>query len=117
MLEKFDSVVFFVENIHQASNWYADILEVEVRYENKFYAYIVFTGGKIGFHPMDNISSIGIVGQTAYWQVNSLEKSVEKFISKGAVLYRGPMRTSLNKYSCMLCDPFKNTIGLISKNA
>lgn len=116
MLGKFDSLIFFVEDIHQVSKWYADILSTEVQYENENYAFISFSGGKLGFHPNDEKTSGNAVVQIAYWQVASLSESIDVFLSKGAILSRGPLETTLNEYACVICDPFGNTIGLISKN-
>lgn len=116
MLKKFDSTVYFVEDIHCAAKWYADIVGVEVKYENEMYAYIETGDFKIGFHPEDRKSSSGTTGQTTYWRVCSLGASINVLNGKGAKLYRGPLQTSLNEHVCILIDPFGNTIGLISDN-
>ncbi len=117
VLGKFDSVVFFVEDIHQVSKWYAELLNTEVKYENENYAYITFSGGKLGFHPSDMKSVDLADGQVVYWEVDSLGNSLDIFKSKGSKLSRGPLKTTLNEYACIICDPFGNAIGLISKNA
>lgn len=114
MIKKYDSTVYFVEDIHSASKWYSDIVGVEVKYENEMYAYIEKDDLKIGFHPEDRKSSHGVTGQTTYWRVGSLRTSIEFLSSKGATLYRGPICTSLNEYACILIDPFGNALGLIS---
>ena len=117
MLKKFDSTVCFVEDIHGAANWYADVVGVEVKYENEMYAYIEFGDFKIGFHPEDRKFRSGVAGQTTYWSVNSLDVSIDVLTRKGAKLYRGPIKTSLNQDACILLDPFGNTLGLICDNA
>ncbi|MDH1622137.1 hypothetical protein N5F07_13270 [Pseudomonas chengduensis] len=117
MLKKFDSTVYFVEDIHSAAKWYADLVGVEVKYENEMYAYIETGDIKIGFHPEDRKSCSGIAGQTTYWRVDSLGVSIDILAGKGAKLYRGPVKTSLNEHACILIDPFGNTLGLICDNA
>jgi len=117
VLDHFDSVVFFVEDINAAANWYAKILDTQVQYENPSYAFIEFSGGKIGFHPADKLSHSGISGQTSYWKVEKLSIAIELFTKNGAKLYRGPMKTDLNEHVCILQDPFSSTIGLISHSS
>lgn len=51
MLKKYDSTVYFVEDIHNAAQWYADIVGTGVKHENEMYAYIETGDLKIGFHP------------------------------------------------------------------
>lgn len=117
MLKKFDSTVYFVADIHIAAQWYAQILGVEVKYENPLYAYIQNDDVKIGFHPADTKSGTGVNGQTTYWRVASLQAASEMLSAKGARLYRGPLQTSLNEHACIMLDPFGNTLGLISASA
>lgn len=61
--------MYFVADIHRAAQWYADILGVEVKYENPLYAYIQSEEVKIGLHPADTKSGAGVNGQTTYWRV------------------------------------------------
>lgn len=114
MLEKYDSTIYFVKDIHSAAHWYSEIIGSEVKYENEMYAYIEYGNTKLGFHPEDNKSKSGIAGQTMYWRVCSLETAIKALTSRGAKHYRGPIQTSLNEYACILLDPFGNTLGLIS---
>lgn len=117
MLKKYDSTVYFVEDIDNAAQWYADIVGAGVKYENEMYAYIETGDLKIGFHPEGKKSSSGTAGQTTYWRVGSLGASIDVLTGKGAKLYRGPIQTSLDEYACILIDPFGNTLGLISAHA
>ncbi|MGH1539290.1 MAG: VOC family protein [Arenicella sp.] len=112
MLKAFDSLVYFVEDVTQAAKWYASLLDCEVQYENKHYAFIVSGAVKIGFHPADSKSPSGYAGQTLYWSVDSLSGSIKWLEEKGALLYRGPIVSDLGEKVCMMLDPFGNSIGL-----
>ena len=114
MLKGIDSVVFFVKDVHAAARWYAAILDSNVEYENEHYAFVTFEFGKFGFHPEDSKSSSGVVGQTTYWQVDSINETRSLFIQHGAKMYRGPLKTDLGQYVCILKDPFGSTIGFAS---
>ena len=64
-------------------------------------------------HPEDEKNPIGITGQTVYWSVESLTECISQFKAKGATIYRGPLKTSLGEYACILVDPFGNRIGIL----
>jgi uncharacterized protein len=115
MLRAIESIVFFVEDIHTAARRYADLLNLsstEVQYENANYAFIQAPGLLIGFHPRDEKCPGGVGGTTSYWSVDDLDRVSAAMISKGARLHRGPAKTDLGDYVCMLIDPFGNSIGL-----
>jgi predicted enzyme related to lactoylglutathione lyase len=114
MFNRFDSVVYFVKDVHFAAKWYAEILNADVKYENEMYAYIDLDFGKIGFHPEDEKSKSNTSGQTIYWRVESVSAAIEELIIKGAKLYRSPFKTDLDEFVCMIIDPFGNSFGLIS---
>lgn len=112
LLKSIDSVVLFVDDISVSASWYAEIFNVDVEYENPFYAYVVLPGVTIGFHPLDNKCPGGAGGTTVYWKVDSVDDAILLLQSKGARLYRGPIQTTLGAKAAMLLDPFGCTIGL-----
>ncbi|MGL4232127.1 MAG: VOC family protein [Casimicrobium sp.] len=119
MLKTVESIIFFVNDIRVAANWYADLFAIahdRIEYENANYAFIRTPGVLIGFHPADSKCPGGIGGTTSYWSVDDLDAACEHMIANGARLYRGPMRTNVGDYVCMLIDPFGNSIGLHQAN-
>jgi predicted enzyme related to lactoylglutathione lyase len=112
LLRFVESVVLFVPDIDSASAWYANLFGVEVRYENKLYAYIRAPGVFIGFHPTDSKCPGGVGGTTAYWEVDDIHQAVDELVRRGATLHRGPAVTSLGAGAAMLICPFGCTIGL-----
>jgi uncharacterized protein len=115
MLKAIESVVFFVNDIHAAARWYADLFAIEherIEYENPGYAFIRGPGLLLGFHPADAKCPGGVGGTTSYWSVVNLDRVRDHMIAGGARLHRGPARTDLGDDVCMLIDPFGNSIGL-----
>jgi predicted enzyme related to lactoylglutathione lyase len=115
MLKNIESIIFFVDDIHAAARWYADLLGLshdEVQYENPRYAFTQAPGVLIGFHPRDEKCPGGVGGTTSYWSVDNLEHAMKRMIDAGATLHRGPASTDLGARVCMLIDPFGNSIGL-----
>lgn len=115
MLKAIESVVFFVNDIHAAARWYAELLGLSreaVQYENPNYAFIQAPGLLIGFHPADAKCPGGVGGTTSYWSVDDLTQVKDHMIAHGATLHRGPATTDLGDLVCMLIDPFGNSVGL-----
>ena len=112
MLKHLESIVLFVQDIHAASRWYAEIFGAQVQYENPQYAFIRAPGILLGFHPADPKCPGGIGGTTAYWEVEDLELAVKYLQVHGAVLHRGPSRTDFGAAAALLIDPFGCPIGL-----
>jgi uncharacterized protein len=115
MFKAIESIVFFVDDIHAAARWYADlfaIAHVQIEYENANYAFIRAPGLLIGFHPIDEKNPGGVGGSTSYWSVDDLTRALGHIVAHGARLYRGPMQTTFGDTVCMVIDPFGNSIGL-----
>lgn len=112
LLKQIESVVLFVRDIDATAIWYAELFQAEVQYENHHYAFIRTPGCLIGFHPQDSKCPGGVVGATVYWEVADLQEAIWELEQRGAVLYRGPIVTSLGAAAAMLLDPFGGTIGL-----
>lgn len=115
LLKNIESVIFFVNDIHAASRWYAELFGLtaaDVQYENANYAFIQAEGLLVGFHPADEKNASGVNGSASYWSVDDLDIVMAQMIARGATRYRGPIATDLGARVCMLIDPFGNTIGL-----
>ncbi|WP_417282686.1 VOC family protein [Comamonas sp.] len=112
LLKQIESIVFFVSDIEAAAAWYAELFQAEVQHENSQYAFIQAAGCLLGFHPLDSKCPGGVGGTTVYWEVADLDVAIKALEHRGAVLYRGPISTSLGARAAMLLDPFGCTIGL-----
>ncbi len=112
MLKHIESIVLFVPDVAKAAAWYAEIFGSEIGWENPKYAFVKAPGVTMGFHPADAKCPGGVGGTTVYWEVESMEDSVQHLTQRGAKLYRGPGATDFGATAAMLIDPFGCTIGL-----
>ena len=117
MFKHIESTIFFVEDINTAAQWYADLLDSKVEYENPNYAFVRGAGMIFGFHPADTKNPTGVGGSVTYWEVSNVSNAITKLSAKGASLYRGPLKTDLGADAAMLIDPFGNAIGLTASPA
>jgi predicted enzyme related to lactoylglutathione lyase len=107
-----EAVLFFTADIDAAAAWYAELFGVRVEYENPRYAYLELPWLKLGFHPADHKCPAGGHSQALYFRVPALETAVRWAEARGAARFRGPMRTDLGEWACLLHDPFGNLFGL-----
>lgn len=111
---QFDTVMYFVVDIGSAAEWYSKVFESKVEWENEQYAFIRVGKHRIGFHPEDEKSRSGTGGPIVYWQVDSLSIAMKQLEELGATVQRGTLKTDLGEWTCVLVDPFKNVLGLMS---
>ncbi len=112
-----DSVLFFVADIDVAAAWYADLFGVAVQHENPQYAFLSLPWMKLGFHPADAKNPVGGRSQAIYLSVPAVAPALAALQARGATLKRGPARTDLGEWACLLDDPFGGQLGLLGAAA
>lgn len=112
MLKFIETVLLFVTDIDTAAKWYAEIFDTSVQFENAQYAFIRTPNVLIGFHPADTKCPGGVGGSVVYWEVDDINQAVKYLQERGAVLYRGPIKTDFGAEAAILIDPFGCLIGL-----
>ena len=60
----------------------------------------------------DNKVASGAAGSVVYWRVVNLHHEVQRLVTLGATLYRGPMKIQGGEWMCQVRDPWGNCIGL-----
>jgi len=108
-------IVYFVNDIKRARNWYLHAFGGSKDFESEFYNSISAGGLSIGFHPSDEKTLPGVKGQVAYWLVDDMKKAIEHFTKMGCTIYRGPINSIDSEIVAQLIDPFGNALGLIEK--
>ena len=81
--------------------------------DNSEHFFIQVGEQEVWFHQADSKVPSGACGHVAYWQVDDFDKVLERAISLGAKLYRGPLNRLYGFYMCQILDPYGNLIGLI----
>lgn len=112
MLQKLRTVIYHVNDIVAATNWYIKATGIQPYFNEPFYVGFDINGYEIGLDPSpDNFSSGNHT--TSYWAVESAKAAAEKFISLGATLVQGATNVGGSIYVSVVTDPFGNNIGFI----
>jgi predicted enzyme related to lactoylglutathione lyase len=113
MKPKIDGVMYVVEDPQQALSWYSQLFDVEPQFLEAFnFWYLDINGYIIEFLKEDEKSRSGVNGQICYWLVDSFTDFVNKAVSLGATIYRGPIPIEQQQQMAQLKDPFNNVIGI-----
>jgi hypothetical protein len=84
-------VLFFVEKVQEAKEWYIGLLGQEPYFDDKQYCAFILGTSTVGLHPNDEKTSSGVAGQAAYWRVTDIHARNSHFESHGCRLFRGPI--------------------------
>ncbi|QQE67075.1 glyoxalase/bleomycin resistance/dioxygenase family protein [Leptolyngbya sp. BL0902] len=107
-------VMYFVSDPKLAAEWYSRFFDIEITVlANPDYFFVKVGEQEVWFHQADDKVPSGVAGHVAYWQVDDFDAVLERAITLGAVLYRGPLDRKDGSYMCQVKDPFGNLIGFI----
>ena len=112
MFQKLRSVVYHVNDIEKAKQWYTNITGVKPYFDEPFYVGFDINGCELGLDP-DNSGITGGTQSAVYWAVQDIRACVSQLVEAGASVISdvhnvgGPIEVALVK------DPFGNAVGLI----
>lgn len=107
-------IMYFVPDPKAAAAWYSRFFDTEIiRLKNPDYFFIKVGKQEVWFHQADDKVPSGAAGHVAYWRVDDFDAVLERAITLGAVLYRGPLDRKDGSYMCQVKDPYDNLIGFI----
>ncbi len=112
MIRFVSSVFLFVSDIKKSQVWYEKLLGYSPNYVDERFAEFKFGTTSLCLHLADEKSPVTTGGCVAYWWVDDFEGVVQKMISSGGKIYRGPIATVENRQICQILDPFGNILGL-----
>ncbi len=112
MLQKLRTVVYHVNDLTAAKEWYSKATGILPYFDEPFYVGFAINGFELGLDPsMKNISAGNHT--ESYWAVESAKLAVEKFVALGAVLVQDVTNVGGAIYTAIVSDPFGNHIGFI----
>lgn len=109
------SVIYHVDNLAVARDWYRQALGIEPYFDEEFYVGFDVGGSELGLDP--DVSSVqpGAAGGIAYWRVDDIEAAVWQLIQQGAT-GRDPIAdVGGGVRVATVTDPFGNVLGLIQE--
>lgn len=112
MFKKLRTVIYHVDDIEKAKQWYTQVTGIQPYFDAPFYVGFDINGFELGLDP-DNSKVTKGNNSEAYWAVDNIRGVVAKLVALGGTIHvdvhnvGGPIEVAL------VNDPFGNTIGLI----
>ena len=82
MLDGLRTVVFAVDDVERAREWYAEVLGRRPYFDQPFYVGFDVAGYELGLQPAADASAHGAGGDTAYWAVEQVPAAVERLVRR-----------------------------------
>jgi predicted enzyme related to lactoylglutathione lyase len=114
MLKGIETVVYFVEDVAKARDWYAKAFGVKPNYDTPYYVGFTIAGDELGLHPLgEGEEHPGVGGQTAYWSVDDVAAVQKHLVELGARATEEVREVGGGIKLTTITDPFGNAFGLI----
>lgn len=109
------AIMIHVSDVSLGLDWYRKVFPTTVCFFHETCNLAVLQLGSfvIEIVQADEKVFSGKAGTVMYWSVSNFESTLNRFLSLGSKLYRGPMKIENEKKMCQIEDPFGNLIGLI----
>lgn len=111
------AILIYVPNVEEGLDWYKKAFPSTVSkyYPESDFLSLDLNGFSLEIVQSDEKVSSGKKGTVVYWEVIDFHSEMNRLVSIGASLYRGPMNIENHQTMCQLIDPFGNLIGLRGK--
>jgi predicted enzyme related to lactoylglutathione lyase len=107
------TVIYRVDDLDKARAWYRDAFEVDPYFDEPFYVGFNIGGSELGLDPDVSEGAPGPGGSVAYWGVDPIEPTFERFLKLGATPISPVKDVGGGIKVASVADPFGNLIGLI----
>src|SRR5687768_14420210 len=104
MLKGLETVVYMVDDMRAATDWYKKVLGIEPNYDTPYYSGFTVAGDELGLHPREGKSRGE--GHTAYWTVDDIKAAFAHFIENGAREHTAPQEVGGGILVGAVEDPF-----------
>jgi predicted enzyme related to lactoylglutathione lyase len=112
MLQGLRTVIYHVDNIERAKEWYTEFVGFPPYFDQPFYVGFDVGGFELGLDPdMTGVKKGN--NATAYWGVSDIETAFEKAKQIGAEVVSEPRDVGEGIKVATINDPFGNVIGII----
>ena len=106
------TVIYHVDDLQKAKQWYSSILEIEPYFDEPFYVGFNVGGYELGLDPnMQDVSRGSNV--VAYWGVQDAQAAYHRVQELGAQKHSEPQDVGGGIIVATVVDPFGNVFGII----
>jgi predicted enzyme related to lactoylglutathione lyase len=112
MFKKLRTVIYHVNDIAAAKQWYINATGIQPYFDESFYVGFDINGSELGLDP--NNSNVTPGNQTiSYWAVDNTEVASNKLVAIGGKLIQPRTNVGGEIFVAIVEDPFGNHIGII----
>jgi len=112
MLKKLRTVIYHVNDLPAAKQWYIKATGIDPYFDEPFYVGFDINGFELGLDP--SLENAGAGNHTeSYWAVDDIHEAVKKFSGLGATLVQDVHNVGGEIQVAIVADPFGNHIGFI----
>lgn len=106
------TVIYHVEDLQRAKEWYAEVLGIRPYFDEPFYVGFNVGGFELGLNP-DMSGVVRGSSVVAYWGVDDARAAHRRVQELGAVNHSDPQDVGDGIIVATVCDPFGNVFGII----
>ena len=112
MFKKLRTVIYHVDDIAAAKDWYIRATGIQPYFDEPFYVGFDINGFELGLDPDKSFASEGN-HTVSYWAVDDADKASKKLLTIGGILVQPRTNVGGTIHIAIVADPFGNNIGLI----
>ncbi len=110
MIQGLRTVIYHVDDLAKAKQWYNRVLELEPYFDEPFYVGYSVGGFELGLVP---VGTPGPGGTVAYWGVPDAAAAIKRLEAFGATIREQLQDVGEGIRVAAVSDPFGNTFGII----
>jgi len=112
MFQGLRTVIYHVDDLQKAKQWYSGILGIKPYFDEPFYVGFSVGGYELGLDPnMEGVSKGSNV--VAYWGVKDAASAYQRVLELGAQTHSEPQDVGGGIIVAQVVDPFGNVFGII----
>lgn len=112
MFQGLRTVIYHVDDLQKAKEWYSNILGIKPYFDEPFYVGFSVGGYELGLDPdMEGVSKGSSV--VAYWGVKDAAAAYQRVLELGAQTHSEPQDVGGGIIVATVTDPFGNVFGII----
>jgi predicted enzyme related to lactoylglutathione lyase len=112
MFQGLRTLIYRVQDLQKAKNWYSTLLGQKPYFDQPFYVGFNVGGYELGLQPSMHLPKIGDNAET-YWGVQNIEDALEHCLEAGGTIVSEIQDVGENIKVATIRDPFGNILGLI----
>ncbi len=114
MLRKLRTIIYHVNDLQKAKEWYTLVTGITPYFDESYYVGFNIYSCELGLDPDTSQVTSG-TQSVAHWLVDDIESCVKTFTEQGAKIISGIQEVGETIKVATLEDPFGNAIGLIEE--